>query len=88
MCQAYFSLFSTIAKMYTKISIEHIMPGVKLCDKLSMSVDGGSPSVIAERVWELHRFSDNAQTAVRELVLKVSHRVPGAQPGRLGNHRC
>jgi 3-methyladenine DNA glycosylase Mpg len=74
MCQAYFSLFSTIAKMYTKVSIDHIMPGVKLCDKLSMSADG-DPNAILVRSRELEQFTDNAQKAVRELVFQVS-RVP------------
>lgn len=59
MCQAYFSLFSTIAKMYTKISIDHIMPGVALCDELSKSADG-DPDAIAVRTQALNEFSDNA----------------------------
>lgn len=50
------------------------MPGVKLCDKLSMSADG-DPNAILVRSRELEQFTDNAQKAVRELVFQVS-RVP------------
>jgi hypothetical protein len=70
MCQAYFSLFSTVAKMYTQISIAYIMPGVHLCDELSKSTD--DPNAVADRSRKLEQFSEAAQTAVRELVAKVS----------------
>jgi hypothetical protein len=72
MCQAYFSLFSTIAKMYTQISIAHIMPGVHLCDELSKSTD--DPNAVAKRSRELEQFSDAAQAAVQDLVAKVCSR--------------
>ena len=71
MCQAYFSLFSTIAKMYNKISIEHIMPGVALCDDLSKCADDDR-NAVATGTKALNVFSDNAQAAVRTLISKVS----------------
>lgn len=66
MLQAYFSLFSTICSMYTKISIQHIRPGINLCDQLSESTN--DPNAMQQRMRELDQFTDSAQEAVRELV--------------------
>ena len=73
MCQAYFSLFSTIAEMYLKINVEHIAPGIKLCDKMSKTTD--DPSALSQRMIELDNFTDEAQKAVkREVQLVCPHR--------------
>ncbi|KAF8892585.1 hypothetical protein BD779DRAFT_1661291 [Infundibulicybe gibba] len=69
MCQAYFSLFSTIARMYTTISVNHIMPGVKLCDQLSLSTN--DPKAITQRARNLNDFTDQSQRAVRDIVAKT-----------------
>ncbi|KAF8587134.1 hypothetical protein K439DRAFT_860309 [Ramaria rubella] len=70
MCMGYFSLFSTITKMYTKISVDHIMPGIKLCDELSKSDDENSEA-IQQRTRALEIFSNEAQTAVKDIVSKM-----------------
>ena len=71
--QAYFSLFQTIANMYTKISINHIRPGITLCDDLSRSTS--NPDAMNQRMKALNQFTDNAQAAVREEVAKVVFRL-------------
>ncbi|CAI7565821.1 unnamed protein product [Penicillium glandicola] len=68
MLQAYFSLFNSISSMYIKISKDHVMPGLNLCDKLSMSTS--DPNAMDERMRMLDEFTDNAQAAVRQLVKK------------------
>lgn len=73
MCQAYFSLFSTIANMYIKINVDHIAPGVALCDKMSKTTD--NPNALSERMIELDNFTEEAQAAVRrEVKLVGGHR--------------
>lgn len=39
MCQAYISHFSTFAVKYNEISHEYIVPGVRLCGRLGVTVD-------------------------------------------------
>lgn len=73
MCQAYFSLFSTIATMYKKISIDHIMPGVKLCDEISKSQDDASATQTKMR--DLNEFTDKAQEAIKNEVAKVCRQL-------------
>jgi hypothetical protein len=69
MVQAYFSLFNSIANMYKKMSVGHIMPGVKLCDELSRS--SNDSNAMTRKMRELDEFTDAAQKAVREEVAKV-----------------
>jgi hypothetical protein len=67
--QAYFSLFQAITKMYVNISINHIMPGIKMCDELSKS--SGDPKAISDRMRTLDRFTNDAEAAVKDEVSKV-----------------
>jgi hypothetical protein len=69
MMQAYFSLFNTIANMYKKISVDHIMPGVYLCDDLSKSTT--DPNATNTKLAQLTEFTDNAQKAIKDEVAKV-----------------
>lgn len=71
MCQAYFSIFKDFAAMYVTISKDHIMPGVDLCDKLSMSLE--QPGAVAERTARLQQFSDAAEKAIKDKVNEVSY---------------
>ncbi|KAF3940749.1 hypothetical protein ABW19_dt0206211 [Dactylella cylindrospora] len=81
MVQAYFSLFNSIATMYNKISINHIMPGVRLCDELSKSTD--DPSAVAKRTRQLEEYSDNAQNAVKELVADAQRTITNTLEDRV-----
>lgn len=56
MCLAYFSLFSSITDKYMKFSIEHIMPGVSLCEKMGKTTTEKLYSV-EERLHELQTYS-------------------------------
>lgn len=67
--QAYFSLFQTIAKMYVKISIDNIKPGLSLCDDLSRSTN--DPDAMAKRMRMLDEFTDKAEAAMRREVSAV-----------------
>lgn len=73
MLQAYFSLFNSISTMYIKISKDHIMPGLNLCDQLSMSTN--DPNAMTQRMRMLDEFTDNAQADVRDLVRKEQESI-------------
>jgi hypothetical protein len=69
MCQAYFSLFSTIAKMYKQVSRDHVMPGLTLCDELSKITS--QPHAFGVKRRQLETFANDSQTYVRELIREV-----------------
>jgi hypothetical protein len=69
--QAYLSFLSSIASIYTQISITHVRKGLKLCDELSKSTD--DPSAVATRMKALTNYSAEAQAAVRNLAERVGY---------------
>ena len=65
---AYFELLADIASMYTKVHLDHILPGIDLCDKMSR---GGSDGTLSQRAAEIDTYTDTARTAILDLVEKV-----------------
>lgn len=63
MCLAYFSLFNTITNKYKTFSIEHIMPGVSLCEQMGKTTNDELHSVEA-RLLKLQTYMENARKSM------------------------
>jgi hypothetical protein len=67
--QAYFSVFSTTTKMFTRVSRDHVMPGLNLVDPLSRGDVDQSEFTARKRM--LNDFMNHATVEVKELIAKV-----------------
>ncbi|KZT01678.1 uncharacterized protein LAESUDRAFT_663435 [Laetiporus sulphureus 93-53] len=86
MCQAYFSLFKSVSQMYLQISRQYIIPGVALCDELSLSIEGDDDKIaaaVATRTKKLGEYSDNAQGAIRAMITKNKEQVAASLENRV-----
>ena len=61
----YFSIFMDVGKMYGEVSKNHIMPGVELCNQLSV------PSNIDGKMRALLEFTNDSQRGVSRIVQAV-----------------
>ena len=73
MIRGYFSVASEVARLYTDVSREYIIPGVNLVDKLGLSqvADDCGNHEMVRRNQELEQYKENAVGKIRELAGKA-----------------
>ena len=73
MIRGYFSVVAEVARLYTDVSHQYIIPGVHLIDKLGLSQIGEDSDnlEIVRRNEELAVYKENAVTKIRELAGRV-----------------
>ena len=69
--RSYFAVFGDIAKTWTHISSKCIMPGLKHCDDLSVTVDDKHPGQMQEKLKTLDSWSREASEAVAKIASEV-----------------
>lgn len=75
MVRAYFSLIQTIANMYTEVSRDYIMKGLRMCDELSKATTTDQPqSVIREKNEMLDDYARDVQFKLCRMVSQVGNR--------------
>ena len=69
MIRGYFSVVAEVARLYTDVSHQYIIPGVHLMDRLGLSQIGEDSDnlEIVRRNEELAVYKENAVTKIREL---------------------
>ncbi|KAI8623310.1 hypothetical protein F5Y19DRAFT_458989 [Xylariaceae sp. FL1651] len=65
--RSYFGVFGDIAKMWIQLSAESVMPGLRLCDELSVTMDQTDSSSMKRKVMELEKWSVEASARVSKL---------------------
>lgn len=78
--QAYCKTLADTAAMWMDLSQQNIMPGLRMCDELSILASGGYDEYSAERqmkqkVQNLQGFSEQAGRHIAEVVGEVSHGI-------------
>jgi hypothetical protein len=73
--RAYFGLFGDIASMWVKVSVDSIMPGLKLCDELSVGEDGtpNDLDTMKAKAAALESWSQDAQDRVKSIAKEVRY---------------
>ncbi|KAF8465505.1 hypothetical protein BDZ91DRAFT_794862 [Kalaharituber pfeilii] len=75
---AYFSLLGDIARMWRQVSRDHIFPGVKLADNVSITVTGEHEEEERERsVKRLSDWADSAREGIKTIVGKKRQEILG-----------
>ena len=69
--RSYFAVFGDIAKMWTQISSDYVMPGLRLCDDLSVTTDGKDPGQMQNKTKALESWSREASDAVAKIASEV-----------------
>lgn len=72
--QSYFSVFQDIASMWARLSNEHIMPGLRMCDDLAAGTGRNKCSLddMVAKFKQLENWSQSAAGAVQDLADTVS----------------
>ena len=82
--RSYFAVFGDIAKMWTQISPNYIMPGLGLCDDLSRTSYDRDSRRMQEKVKNLESWSTNASDAIAKIASEVCN-VPSSENPRRPN---
>ncbi|OBS29597.1 hypothetical protein FPOA_03534 [Fusarium poae] len=62
---SYFSAFGNIAKMWVTLSRDMVMPGVMMCDEISMATSERDPGVMLNKFRRLSQWSQEASARVK-----------------------
>lgn len=81
--RAYFGVFGDIAKMWVQLSRDSIMPGLKMCDELSVTVDNKDGSAeMRKKIADLNQWATDvdqvqkiAQDKQREIMNGMDSRI-------------
>ncbi|KAK3938884.1 hypothetical protein QBC46DRAFT_343143 [Diplogelasinospora grovesii] len=82
--RSYFSVFGDIAKMWVDLSKENVLPGLRLCDEMSTSVDTiNDPGEMKRRVAVLERWSREAADRVSKVARGKQAEILNGMEGRI-----
>ncbi|CZT44825.1 uncharacterized protein RSE6_05064 [Rhynchosporium secalis] len=81
--RSYFGVFGDIASMWCELSMSSIMPGLKLCDEISVTADEKDPGQMRKKVKNLEAWSKDASARVYKLAHEKQQQVLGSMSDRI-----
>ncbi|KAL7619532.1 hypothetical protein AAE478_010072 [Parahypoxylon ruwenzoriense] len=83
--RSYFGVFGDIAKMWNQLSAESVMPGLRLCDELSVTTSDNDVDTMKRKVMELEKWSTEASAHVSKLASEKQAEVLQRMETRIAN---
>ncbi|KAI5920341.1 hypothetical protein F4810DRAFT_703039 [Camillea tinctor] len=81
--RSYFSVFGDIAKMWVDLSKENVLPGLRLCDELSITADEKDPGAMSKKVMALNQWSSEAAGRVRTIARQRQKEIMDGMESRI-----
>lgn len=81
--RSYFSVFGDIAKMWVDLSRDNVMPGLKMCDELSVTVGEGDAGQMKKRVAMLDKWSKEAADRVAQVARSKQEEILSGMESRI-----
>ncbi|KAK3505269.1 hypothetical protein B0T13DRAFT_485904 [Neurospora crassa] len=82
--RAYFGVFGDIAKMWVQLSKDSIMPGLKMCDELSVTLDDQDASAqMKKKIAVLNQWATDAVDQVQKLAQDKQREIMNGMDSRI-----
>ncbi|KAJ4380921.1 hypothetical protein N0V85_008717 [Neurospora sp. IMI 360204] len=82
--RAYFGVFGDIAKMWVQLSKDSIMPGLRMCDELSVTVDDKDGAAqMRRKIADLNQWSTDAVDRVKKIAQEKQQAIMDGMQSRI-----
>lgn len=82
--RAYFGVFGDIAKMWVQLSKDSIMPGLRMCDELSVTVDDKDASAqMKKKIADLNNWANDAVDRVQKISQEKQQEIKDGMGSRI-----
>ncbi|KAK1777277.1 hypothetical protein QBC45DRAFT_417155 [Copromyces sp. CBS 386.78] len=82
--RAYFGVFGDIAKMWVQLSKDSIMPGLNMCDELSVTVDDKDGAAqMRKKIADLNKWATDAIDRVQKIAEEKQQEIMGGMESRI-----
>jgi len=82
--RSYFSVFGDIAKMWMDLWKENVLPGLRLCDELSVTVEGPNAGAeMKKRLASLEKWSGEAAARVAKVASEKRAEIMDGMESRI-----
>ncbi|KAL5589346.1 hypothetical protein FOVSG1_011213 [Fusarium oxysporum f. sp. vasinfectum] len=81
--RSYFGVFGDIAKMWVTLSKENVLPGLKMCDELSVTANEQDPGAMAGKVKKLSQWSQEASGRVKTIAGNKQREIMDGMQSRI-----
>ncbi|KAI1869369.1 hypothetical protein JX265_006459 [Neoarthrinium moseri] len=73
--RSYFGVFGDIAKMWVTLSKDNVLPGLRMCDELSVTSDEKDPGIMQKKIHVLTQWSSDATTRVQQIAVEKQREI-------------
>ncbi|TVY67615.1 hypothetical protein Focb16_v002486 [Fusarium oxysporum f. sp. cubense] len=81
--RSYFGVFGDIAKMWVTLSKENVVPGLKMCDELSVTANEKDPGDMAAKLKKLSQWSQEASGRVKTIAGNKQREIMDGMQSRI-----
>ncbi|KAI1855398.1 hypothetical protein JX266_000263 [Neoarthrinium moseri] len=73
--RSYFGVFGDIAKMWVTLSKDNVLPGLRMCDELSVTSDEKDPGIMQKKIHVLTQWSSDATNRVQQIAVEKQREI-------------